>query len=225
MGFSVRSVPGQCATIFGVNSPDAASQNTAPSPTGPLLVVGLGNPGPKYAATRHNIGFMVVDELAERVTPSPANFSVHKRSNAEIAQIRIGERSVILAKPRSFMNLSGGPVKALASYFGVCPANIVIIHDELDLDPGVVRLKLGGGENGHNGLKSTSKSLGTRDYVRVRMGIGRPPGRMDPADYVLRPIPQSECAALAIQCADAADAVELIAIRGLGIAQNEIHSR
>nr|WP_234039109.1 aminoacyl-tRNA hydrolase [Corynebacterium pygosceleis] len=185
----------------------------------------MGNPGPKYAATRHNVGFMVVDELAERALPAPANFSVHKRSNAEIAQIRIGGRPVILAKPRSFMNLSGGPVKALAGYFGVAPGDIVVIHDELDLEPGIVRLKIGGGENGHNGLKSTSKSLGTRDYIRVRMGIGRPPGRMDPADYVLRPIPQSQCADLAVQCAEAADGVELIATSGLVIAQNTIHSR
>ncbi|MBI8988490.1 aminoacyl-tRNA hydrolase [Corynebacterium sp. CCM 8863] len=211
--------------MFGVSSPDTIPRNNPGPPTGPLLVVGLGNPGPKYAATRHNVGFMVVDELAERATPMPATFSVHKRSNAEIAQIRISGRPVILAKPRSFMNLSGGPVKALASYFGVEPADIVVIHDELDLEPGVVRLKLGGGENGHNGLKSTSKSLGTRDYIRVRMGIGRPPGRMDPADYVLRPIPQSACSDLAIQCADAADGVELIAESGLAIAQNTIHSR
>lgn len=211
--------------MFGVSSSDVTSRNTAAVTTGPLLVVGLGNPGPKYAATRHNVGFMVVDELAERALPAPANFSVHKRSNAEIAQIRIGERPVILAKPRSFMNLSGGPVKALAGYFGVAPGDIVVIHDELDLEPGIVRLKIGGGENGHNGLKSTSKSLGTRDYIRVRMGIGRPPGRMDPADYVLRPIPQSQCADLAVQCADAADGVELIATSGLVIAQNTIHSR
>ena len=211
--------------MFGVSSPDTIPRNNPGSPTAPLLVVGLGNPGPKYAATRHNVGFMVVDELAERTTPMPATFSVHKRSNAEIAQVRISGRPVILAKPRSFMNLSGGPVKALASYFGVEPADIVVIHDELDLEPGVVRLKLGGGENGHNGLKSTSKSLGTREYIRVRMGIGRPPGRMDPADYVLRPIPQSACADLAIQCADAADGVELIAESGLAIAQNTIHSR
>ena len=130
--------------------------------TTPLLVVGLGNPGPKYELTRHNVGHLVLDELASRTSPMPSSFSVHKKSNAEIVQTRFktsdgGERQVILAKPRTYMNLSGGPVAALAKFFNVAPTDVVVVHDELDLDPGVVRLKRGGGENGHNGLRSTSE--------------------------------------------------------------------
>ncbi|ALA67835.1 aminoacyl-tRNA hydrolase [Corynebacterium lactis] len=196
----------------------------------PLLVVGLGNPGPNYELTRHNVGQLVLDELASRTSPMPSSFSAHKKSNAMIVQTRWntadgGERQVILAKPRSYMNLSGGPIAALAKFFNVAPTDVVVVHDELDLGPGVIRLKRGGGENGHNGLRSTSKSLGTKDYVRVRVGIGRPPGRQDPADFVLRNFSAREREELAFTVATAADAVELIASHGLEIAQNQVHAR
>ena len=184
------------------------------------LVVGLGNPGPKYENTRHNIGFMVADVLAGRVG---GKFSAHKRSNADIVQARLDGRQVIVAKPRTYMNLSGGPVAALAKFFSVDPANVIVVHDELDLDFGTIRLKLGGGENGHNGLRSTSSALGTKDYLRVRMGIGRPPGRQDPADFVLKPFSATERKELDVWCEEGADAVELLLKLGLEGAQNRIH--
>ncbi|WP_068159933.1 aminoacyl-tRNA hydrolase [Rhodococcus phenolicus] len=184
------------------------------------LVVGLGNPGPKYEKTRHNIGFMVADVLARRVGGS---FAAHKRSNSDIVQARLDGRQVIVAKPRTYMNLSGGPVANLAKFFSVDTANILVIHDELDLDFGTIRLKQGGGENGHNGLRSTSGSLGTKDYLRVRMGIGRPPGRQDPADFVLKPFSTTERKELDIFCEEGADAVELLLRLGLEGAQNRIH--
>ncbi|WP_297005731.1 aminoacyl-tRNA hydrolase [uncultured Corynebacterium sp.] len=166
----------------------------------PLLVVGLGNPGAGYEGTRHNIGAAVLDELGD-------HFSVNKKVNARVDEIRVGDRKVVLATPRSFMNLSGGPVKALAGYFKVNPAQIVVIHDELDLDLGVVKLKKGGGLNGHNGLKDIAKSLGTQDFLRIQVGIGRPPGRMAPASFVLKRFAKAEQAEVPIICADAADLV------------------
>lgn len=167
----------------------------------PLLVVGLGNPGPKYAGTRHNIGVEVIDELAAR---NHTRLSVHKRSNTEITQLP----GLILARPRSFMNLSGTPIRALCDFFKIPPATIIVIHDELELDFGVVKLRQGGGDHGHNGLKSTSASLGTRDYRKLGLGIGRPPGRMDPASFVLRPFSKRELEEVPIMAADAADLVE-----------------
>lgn len=219
--------------MFGRSRTSPASPATASPDAPPILVVGLGNPGPKYAATRHNIGQMVLDELAERTMPMPSTFSAHKRSNTEIVQTRwtvgagadAAERQVILAKTRSYMNVSGGPISALAKFFNVEPTDVIVVHDELDLDPGVVRLKRGGGEGGHNGLRSTSKSLGTKDYLRVRVGIGRPPGRQDPADYVLRPFSSTEAKELPFLLSDAADAVEVLARHGLEAAQNQVHSR
>lgn len=207
-----------------------AQPSPAPSGTTPILVVGLGNPGPRYAGTRHSIGHMVLDELASRTLPAPSSFSAHKRSNAGIVQTRWGSgdagRQVILAKPRTYMNVSGAPVSALSRFFRIDPAGIIVVHDDLDLDPGAIRLKRGGGEGGHNGLRSTSASLGTRDYLRVRVGIGRPPGRQDPADYVLREFsPAERRDDLAIWIADAADAVELLALHGLETAQNRVHGR
>ncbi|MGF7121314.1 MULTISPECIES: aminoacyl-tRNA hydrolase [unclassified Rhodococcus (in: high G+C Gram-positive bacteria)] len=187
---------------------------------GTALVVGLGNPGPQYEKTRHNIGFMVADLLAGRVS---GKFSAHKRSGAEIVQTRIAGRQVILAKPRSYMNLSGGAVSGLARFFSVEPENIVVVHDELDLDFGTIRLKLGGGEGGHNGLRSISNSLGTKDYLRTRVGIGRPPGRQDPADYVLKPFSSVERKELDLVCEEAADAAELVLQLGLEAAQNRLH--
>lgn len=180
--------------------------------TAPVLVVGLGNPGTIYAQTRHNAGVMVIEELLDRATPMPAQLSVHKKTNTEVAELTAGRltgRQTILARTRSFMNVSGGPVKALASYYGVEPDDIYVVYDELDLDFGQVKLRLGGGDHGHNGLKSVTKSLGTPNYNRLAVGIGRPPGRQAPADYVLKPFAKQEAAELPITLADAAD--ELIA--------------
>ena len=184
------------------------------------LVVGLGNPGPQYEKTRHNVGFMVVDALSAR---ERARFSVHKKSGADAVTIRLAGRQVILAKPRTYMNLSGKPVAALARFFSVDPGNLVVVHDELDLDYGTLRLKMGGGEGGHNGLRSISQALGTKDYLRTRVGIGRPPGRMDPADYVLKPFSTVERKELDLVCEEAADAVELLLRVGLEAAQNQLH--
>ncbi|KAB7743514.1 aminoacyl-tRNA hydrolase [Nostocoides sp. F2B08] len=199
---------------------------TAGASTAPWVVVGLGNPGDRYAGNRHNVGAMVVAELAARYAVS---LRAHK-SRCAAAQVRLGMPAgrpgpaAVLAVPHSYMNESGGPVKALLGFFGAGPDRLVVIHDELDIDGGLVRLKLGGGEGGHNGLRSISRSLGTRDYVRVRVGIGRPPGRMEAADYVLRDYSASERADLPFVLGDAADAVELLAQEGLLAAQQRFHS-
>ena len=181
-----------------------------------FLVVGLGNPGPRYAATRHNIGFAVVDMLALR---AGARFKAHK-SRCEIAEVRLGGHPVVLAKPMTFMNESGGPVVGAARFFKVPVDNIAVAHDDLDLPFGSLRLKRGGGEGGHNGLRSMSSSLGSKEYARVRFGIGRPPGRQDPADYVLRDFATSERKELAFLLDRAADATELLISEGLEAAQN-----
>jgi peptidyl-tRNA hydrolase, PTH1 family len=188
---------------------------------GPALVVGLGNPGPEYAETRHNVGFLVADLLATR---AGARFSVHKRSNAEIAQGRLAGRPVTVAKPRTYMNVSGGPVAGLVRYFSVPAEEVVVVHDDLDLGFGVIRLKRGGGEGGHNGLRSISQSVGTRDYLRVRFGIGRPPGRQDPADYVLKRFSTPERKELEFAVDLAADATEALLDQGLEPAQNRFHA-
>lgn len=188
----------------------------------PALIVGLGNPGPQYEATRHNVGFMVADVLAARIG---AKFSSHKKSNSEVIQARLSDRPVVVAKPRTFMNLSGQPVAALARFFSVNPGNIVIVHDELDIEFGSIRLKLGGGEGGHNGLRSISQQLGTKDYLRTRVGVGRPPGRMDAAAYVLKPFSAAERKDLGVICEEAADAAELLLRDGLEAAQNHVHPR
>ena len=184
------------------------------------LVVGLGNPGPRYAGTRHNVGQVVVDHLA-----GSERFRVH-RSQAAVCETRLGARPggtpgprVVLAKPTTYMNVSGGPVAGLARYFGVDVTQVVVVHDELDLDLGRLKLKRGGGEGGHNGLRSVSQSLGSRDYVRVRCGIGRPPGRQDPADYVLTGFTKREQSDV-----DAADAVEAVLTDGLEAAQLRFHT-
>ncbi|MGH3980249.1 MAG: aminoacyl-tRNA hydrolase [Pseudonocardiaceae bacterium] len=183
------------------------------------LVVGLGNPGPGYAGNRHNVGAMVLDLLAGRIG---SRFKAHK-GGAEVVEGRLAGRRAVLAKPRSYMNVSGGPVAGTARFYKVPPEDVVVVHDELDLDFGVVRLKRGGGEGGHNGLRSVSSSLGTRDYLRVRVGIGRPPGRMDAADYVLRDFSAAERRELDLLVDRCADAVEALLADGLAGAQNRFH--
>ncbi|GBE64630.1 peptidyl-tRNA hydrolase [Mycobacterium sp. MFM001] len=187
----------------------------------PLLVVGLGNPGSNYAATRHNLGFMVADLLAARLG---SKFKAHKRSGAEVVSGRLGGRSVVLAKPRSYMNESGRQVGPLAKFYSVPAADVVVIHDDLDLDFGRVRLKIGGGEGGHNGLRSVAASLGTKDFQRVRIGIGRPPGRKDPAAFVLENFAAAERKEVPAICEQAADATELLIELGLEPAQNIVHA-
>ena len=188
--------------------------------TGPFLVVGLGNPGKQYAGNRHNVGAMVADVLAGRLG---SGFKSHK-AGADIVEGRFGARRVVVAKPRSYMNLSGGATSALAKFFSVPPAQVIAVHDELDLPPATIRVKRGGGEGGHNGLRSISASLGTKDYLRVRIGIGRPPGRMDPADYVLRDFSAAERKGLPLDLENAADAVELLIEQGLEATQNRLHA-
>ncbi|MEU4842095.1 aminoacyl-tRNA hydrolase [Nocardia testacea] len=188
--------------------------------TAPALVVGLGNPGPAYERTRHNVGFLVADSLAQRVG---GRFTAHKKSGADLLQARLDGRQVLIAKPRSYMNLSGRPVAALARFFSVPPTEVVVIHDELDIPFGEVRLKRGGGEGGHNGLRSVSGALTSKDYLRTRIGIGRPPGRQDPADYVLKPFSSVERKELPTVVEQAADAVELLLRVGLEAAQNQLH--
>ena len=187
----------------------------------PLLVVGLGNPGPNYAKTRHNLGFVVADLLAGRIG---SNFKVHKRSGAEIATGRLGGRSVVLAKPRCYMNESGRQVAPLAKFYSVPPADIVVIHDELDIEFGRIRLKFGGGVAGHNGLRSVASALGTNDFQRVRIGIGRPTGRKDGASFVLANFTAAEQAEIGVICEQAADATELLIAEGLEPAQNTVHA-
>src|SRR5579875_853056 len=187
----------------------------------PLLVVGLGNPGPNYARTRHNLGYLVADRLAARLG---STFKTHKRSGADIVTGRLAGCSVVLAKPRSYMNDSGRQVAPLAKFYSVPPADIVVIHDDLDLDFGRIRLKLGGGEGGHNGLRSVAAALGTKDFQRVRIGIGRPPGRKDPAAFVLENFTPSERAEVPTICEQAADATELLIELGLEPAQNQVHA-
>ena len=188
---------------------------------GPWLVVGLGNPGPKYAGNRHNVGQMVVDLLAERVG---GRFTKHK-SRAEVVEGRLGGHRVVLAKPLSYMNESGGPVAGLRSYYRVPPERTIVVHDELDIAFDSVRLKRGGGDNGHNGLRSISASLGTKDYLRVRVGIGRPPGRQDPADFVLRDFSSTERKDLPLLVDTAADAVEALLGADLATVQNTFHAK
>lgn len=184
-----------------------------------VLLAGLGNPGLAYAGNRHNVGFLVTDELAGRIG---GTFKAHK-SGADVVEGRLAGVPVVLTKPRSFMNLSGGPIAGLARFFKIPATGIVAVHDELDIDFGAVRLKFGGGESGHNGLRSISKSLGTRDYYRVRFGVGRPPGRMAPADFVLKDFSRAEQRELGYYVDRCADAVEELVSKGLAAAQNRFH--
>jgi PTH1 family peptidyl-tRNA hydrolase len=187
------------------------------------LVVGLGNPGSSYAGHRHNIGYLVTDALAERIG---GKFKSHKAGRADVVEGRLqpGGPRVVLARPKSYMNESGGPVKALASFYKVEPDHIIAIHDELDIDFGTLRMKLGGGDNGHNGLRSMRASLGSGDFFRVRAGIGRPPGRQEVADFVLSNYSTVEKKELPFQIMDAADAVECLIAEGLEKAQQRFNS-
>ena len=194
----------------------------------PWLVVGLGNPGARYARNRHNVGHMAIDVLARR---AGSRLTRH-RARAHVAEARLGVLPggapgprVVLAAPDSFMNVSGGPVTALVQYFGIDPAQrLLVIHDELDLPPHELRLKRGGGEGGHNGLRSVSQALGRRDYARLRIGVGRPPGCQDPADFVLSDFPGREREALAATLEKAADVVESVLTLGFESAQQRLHS-
>ncbi len=186
------------------------------------LVVGLGNPGPRYELTRHNVGQLVVDELAARRSEA---FKQHK-ANARAAEtwLRPGGPKIVLAKPNSFMNVSGGPVAGLAKFYGIEADRIVVVHDELDIPFDTIKLKVGGGHGGHNGVRDIAKALGTAEFPRVRVGIGRPPGRQDPADWVLDPFGPSERQNLGILVGDAADAVEQLIDEGLLAAQQKHHA-
>lgn len=189
------------------------------------LVAGLGNPGAGYAGNRHNVGFMVADLLASRMG---GKFKSHKAGRAQVLEGRLGTpgvsgHRVVLAKPMSFMNVSGGPVKALLDFYGIPAGRLVAVHDELDIDYGTLRLKLGGGDNGHNGLKSLTRTLGP-DYHRLRFGVGRPPGRMQVADYVLKDFSTAERKELEFFVDRAADAVESLVVDGLERAQSAYNS-
>ena len=201
---------------------------------GPWLVVGLGNPGAEYAGNRHNVGAMVLDELARRtgVVLGSRGGMLSRRPKAAVAEARIGVlpggvpgSRVVLAKPSTFMNVSGGPVAALAQYHDVPAERVIMVHDDLDIPFGDIKLKVGGGEGGHNGLRDTTKALGTKDYVRVRVGVGRPPGRMEAADYVLRDFSVAERKDLAWLVDAAADAVEMVVTEGLEKAQLKYHTK
>ncbi|MFT3860582.1 aminoacyl-tRNA hydrolase [Micropruina sp.] len=195
------------------------------------LVVGLGNPGPTYASHRHNAGFMVVDELARR---AGTGFSAPRGMRADVAETRLTPlgmgrvgaeaQRVVLVKPRTFMNDSGAAVRKACGYYGVEPSEVVVVHDELDLDFERLRLKLGGGDNGHNGLKSIRSALGTGDFYRVRFGIGRPPGRQAPSDFVLTNFPAAAREQLALEIDRSADAIEALIGQGLEAAQNRFNS-
>lgn len=195
------------------------------------LVVGLGNPGPTYASNRHNVGAMVVSELAHR---GAVKLSAHALQRANTGDVRIGANGVgavgadtekvVLATTRTYMNESGGPVAKLLAHYKITPDHLVVVHDELDIDFGKIRTKSGGGDNGHNGLKSIRGALGTGDFYRVRWGVGRPPGRQDPADYVLNDFPKSLSEDVLVEIGRAADVVECLVVYGLDAAQQKYNS-
>lgn len=189
------------------------------------LVVGLGNPGPEYAATRHNVGFCVAALLAASVG---GTFRVARSGRADVVQGRLGATgtsapSIVVARPRTYMNDSGDPVRRLLDFYKVPTSRLVVVHDELDLPLGSLRVKFGGGDNGHNGLKSLRTALGTGTYHRVRIGIGRPPGRQAPADFVLRPFTATERPEADVAVARAADAVQSLLTRGLALTQSDFN--
>jgi PTH1 family peptidyl-tRNA hydrolase len=180
------------------------------------LVIGLGNPGPEYAHTRHNAGFLVVDLLAETLGAS----YWRDEAGCKTAKVRLGDEEIVLAKPQAFMNVSGKPVRRLMEIHGVPIEGVVVVHDDLDLPEGDIRAKSGGGHGGHNGLRSLHDAVGD-SYLRVRVGIGRPPGRMDPADYVLEPLKGDKLARLEGSIPTAAQAVIDVLERGIDAAMAE----
>jgi PTH1 family peptidyl-tRNA hydrolase len=201
--------------------PDSAATGAEP-----WVVVGLGNPGPAYAGHRHNVGYLVADELVRRLgTP----FKAHRASRSDVAEARLGIPGspgprIVVVRPRGYMNELGGPTKAVLKFYGVTPERLVAIHDELDIAFDTMRVKFGGGDNGHNGLRSIRGSLGTGDFYRVRVGIGRPPGRQDPADFVLSNYSSTERKELPFQVDRAADAVEALLTLGLAETQSRFNS-
>lgn len=209
-------------TLFRRKGRDSVTDSATPV----WLVVGLGNPGPSYAGHRHNVGYLVVDELAQRLG---APFRAHKSGRADVVEGRLGAPGtpgprVVLMKARSYMNESGGPVKQLATFYKVSAERVVAVHDELDIAFDTLRVKIGGGDNGHNGLRSMRSSLGTGDFARIRVGIGRPPGRQDVADFVLSNYSSAEKKILPFQVDRAADAVESLILEGLERTQQQFNS-
>jgi peptidyl-tRNA hydrolase, PTH1 family len=204
-----------------------AGEPVSSEPTEVWLVVGLGNPGPSYSAHRHNVGYLVADELASRMG---SGFRPHKSGRAEVVEGRLGGLGgvggvrAVLARPRCYMNETGGPVSTLAKFYKVPVERVVAIHDELDIPFDTMRVKLGGGDNGHNGLRSMRKSLDSGDFHRIRVGIGRPPGRQNPADFVLSDYSSSERRVLPFQVDRAADAVESLLTEGLAQTQSRFNS-
>ncbi len=194
------------------------------------LVVGLGNPGASYARHRHNVGYLVADELADRLDgQGGATWRAHKTGRADVVEGRLGAPGtdgprIVLGRPRSYMNETGGPVKALMTFYKVEPDHLVVVHDELDLPFGTMRVKLGGGDNGHNGLRSLRGALGTGDFYRVRIGIGRPPGRQDVSDLVLSSYSTTERKDVPFQVYDGADAVESLLTEGLERTQQRFNN-
>ncbi|WP_017791730.1 aminoacyl-tRNA hydrolase [Leucobacter salsicius] len=188
------------------------------------LIVGLGNPGPKYETTRHNVGQMALDVLADRIG---AKFAPHSKTGSRTAEgwLRPGGPKLILAKSNGYMNTSGGPVSALCKYYGVAPNRVIAVHDEIDVPFDTIKLKQGGGHGGHNGLRDIAKALDTPDFLRVRVGVGRPPGRQDPADFVLAPFSSTERKDLPVLLEDAADACESLVEHGLTATQQRFHGR
>ncbi len=215
--------------IFKRKAGDPVTDGSTSSDNGVWLIVGLGNPGPSYAGNRHNIGHLVNDELATRIG---SGFRPHKSGRSDVVEGRLGGPMgggvggvrVVLARPRCYMNETGGPVSTLAKFYKVPVERIVAVHDELDIAFDTIRLKLGGGDNGHNGLRSMRGSLGSGDFHRVRVGIGRPPGRQSPADFVLSDYSSSERKILPFQVDRAADAIESLITEGLDKAQSRFNS-
>jgi PTH1 family peptidyl-tRNA hydrolase len=213
--------------IFNRKAGDPVTDASTSPDNGVWLIVGLGNPGPSYAGNRHNIGYLVTDELSSRMG---SGFRPHKSGRADVVEGRLGGVGglggvrAVLTRPRCYMNETGGPVSTLAKFYKVPVERIVAIHDELDIAFDTLRLKLGGGDNGHNGLRSMRGSLGSGDFHRVRVGIGRPPGRQSPADFVLSDYSSAERKVLPFQVDRAADAVETLLTEGLDKAQSTFNS-
>ena len=186
------------------------------------LIVGLGNPGPTYAGNRHNVGYMVNEVLAGRIgtAQSGAGWKAHKSGRSDVIEGQLDGEHVVLCRPRSYMNESGGPLSLVANFYKIDPAHTIVIHDELDIDFGALRVKFGGGDNGHNGLKSIRQSIGTGDYARIRVGIGRPPGRQTVHDFVLKPFSATERRDLPTYVEEAADAVISLMTAGLDVTQS-----